>query len=61
MARAAEVAIVLDHPAYDCMYLALAMERGTPLVTADVRLLGKLAPSPYAAHAMALASAAALG
>jgi predicted nucleic acid-binding protein len=29
------LAIALDHPAYDCLYLALAVETGCPFVTAD--------------------------
>ncbi len=36
------IAIELDHPAYDCLYLALASERGCRLVTADEHLLRKL-------------------
>lgn len=32
----------LDHPAYDCLYLALAEQRGGTLVTADQRLLKAL-------------------
>jgi predicted nucleic acid-binding protein len=39
------LAIALDHPAYDCIYLALAAERDCQLVTADERLLRKLAQS----------------
>jgi predicted nucleic acid-binding protein len=35
-------AIELDHPAYDCLYLALAAERDCPFVTADERFLRKL-------------------
>ncbi len=35
---AAEIAISLNHPAYDCFYLALARREGAPLVTADKRL-----------------------
>ncbi len=31
-----------DHPAYDCLYLALAAERGCRFVTADERFLHKL-------------------
>ena len=32
---ATQLAIELDHPAYDCLYLALAIETGCPFVTAD--------------------------
>jgi predicted nucleic acid-binding protein len=39
------LAIALDHPAYDCAYLALAVERDCQFVTADERLLRKLAQS----------------
>ncbi len=35
-------AIEIDHPAYDCLYLALAAERGCRFVTADERFLHKL-------------------
>jgi predicted nucleic acid-binding protein len=40
------LAIELDHPAYDCLYLALAIARDCPFVTADDRLLRKLASRP---------------
>jgi predicted nucleic acid-binding protein len=30
----------LRHPVYGCLYLALALKRGLPLVTADERLAG---------------------
>ncbi len=36
------IAIELDHPAYDCIYLALAVERDCKFVTADNTLLRKL-------------------
>jgi predicted nucleic acid-binding protein len=39
---ATRIAIGLDHPAYDCLYLTLAAENGCPFVTADERLLRKL-------------------
>lgn len=39
MAPATELAVYLDHPAYDCFYLALAVVENSPLVTADDRLL----------------------
>lgn len=32
----------LDHPIYDCLYLALALERGAALATADKRFLNVL-------------------
>jgi predicted nucleic acid-binding protein len=38
-APATELAAYLDHPAYDCFYLALAVVENSPLVTADERLL----------------------
>jgi len=37
--RALELAIELDHPIYDCFYLALAERERCPLVTADKRLV----------------------
>lgn len=37
--RALEIALELDHPIYDCFYLALAERERCPLVTADKRLL----------------------
>ena len=37
--RALEIAIDLDHPIYDCFYLALAERERAPLVSADRRLV----------------------
>ena len=45
METATRLAIELDHPAYDCVYLALALENGWPFVTADDRLRRKLTQS----------------
>jgi predicted nucleic acid-binding protein len=45
--RAAELAIELDHPVYDCFYLALAEARRDAVVTADAKLIAKLAPTAY--------------
>ena len=42
---AIEIALFLDHPAYDCLYLALAEWRDAPFVTADTRLFNKAAPT----------------
>jgi predicted nucleic acid-binding protein len=39
--RAAEISMVLDHPAYDCFYVALAEREGVDLITADRRLIAK--------------------
>ena len=40
--RAVALAIALDHPASDAVYLALAESTGRPFVTADARLSRKL-------------------
>jgi predicted nucleic acid-binding protein len=53
--RASAIAAQLDHPVYDCFYLALAEARRLPLVTADTRLLAKLAGSAWSASAVRLA------
>lgn len=37
--RALSIAMELNHPVYDCFYLALAEREGAPLVSADKRLL----------------------
>ena len=50
MERATQIAIELDHPAYDCIYLALAAERDCPFVTADERLLHKLSDGRLRIH-----------
>jgi predicted nucleic acid-binding protein len=39
---ATQFAIELSHPAYGCIYLALAVENRCKLVTADTRLLSKI-------------------
>jgi predicted nucleic acid-binding protein len=39
---ATRLAIELDHPAYDCLYLGLAVENGCRFVTADERLVRKI-------------------
>jgi predicted nucleic acid-binding protein len=42
MEAATRIAIELDHPAYDCLYLAVAVDRDCRFVTADQRLLRNL-------------------
>ena len=46
-ARALAIAAELRHPAYDCFYLALAEVRDLKLITADRRLVARLAESPW--------------
>lgn len=36
---ALRLAFLLAHPIYDCLYLALALQTGTPMVTADRRFV----------------------
>lgn len=43
--RGAEIALVLDHPVYDCLYLACAEGTGSQLVTADRRFANKVQAS----------------
>jgi len=38
LSRAARLAVELNHPVYDCLYLALSTDRGAGLATADERL-----------------------
>lgn len=40
LTRAAGLAVEIGHPVYDCVYLALSVERGASLASADVRLRG---------------------
>ena len=42
LARAGHWCRELDHPAYDCLDVALAEQEGATLITADQRLLRKL-------------------
>jgi len=46
---AVEVAVRLQHPVYDALYLTLAIAEDCPLVTADDRLRRALAGSPLEA------------
>ena len=46
--RALEIAIELNHPVYDCLYLACAELAGAVLVTADGRLIQAVQASEYA-------------
>jgi len=46
LAAATRIALAIAHPAYDCIYVALALARQTRYVTADQRLVDKLARLP---------------
>jgi predicted nucleic acid-binding protein len=45
--RALELAIALDHPVYDCLYLALAERMGVGMVSADRRFLRAMAGTAF--------------
>jgi predicted nucleic acid-binding protein len=58
------IAISLDHPAYDCLYLALAFEKDCYFVTADASFIRKLGQQPHQAYrkrVISLADAATSG
>ena len=42
LGAAVRLAIELDHPAYDCLYLACAVRNNCRMVTADARFLQKV-------------------
>ena len=46
-ADAVRLALALDHPVYDCMYLALAHRIGATVVTADRRFVTAVAPTEH--------------
>ena len=50
--RAAALALELDHPIYDCFYLALSEARTAPLVADDRRLLAKRPPTSFNVQAL---------
>ena len=46
-AAATRLAVDLDHPVYDCFYLALAVQEQYPVITADARFHHKVRTHPY--------------
>jgi predicted nucleic acid-binding protein len=59
MEQLADIALTLarkiEHSAYDCFYLALAESRSAQLVTADTRLINRVARTKYKSHVIHLA------
>jgi predicted nucleic acid-binding protein len=49
MPAATRLASDVDHPVYDCFYLALAILEQYPVVTADRRFYSKVSAHPYLA------------
>ena len=58
-ADAVRLALALDRPVYDCVYLALAHRIGAILVTADLRFVNALASTEHGEAIMTLADYAA--
>jgi predicted nucleic acid-binding protein len=55
--RAIAIAIALDHPAYDCFYLACAEMTGGIVITADRRFQKAVEETPFDGHVMGLEDA----
>jgi predicted nucleic acid-binding protein len=55
---ATELAIAMDHPAYDCAYLALAESLSCDLVTADAKLTARHLPPGYKSKVLGLTTSA---
>ncbi len=53
---ALHIAISLNHPVYDCVYLALAYQVGGILVTADTRFFDIVATTEHAGRVVLLAN-----
>ena len=54
-ADAVRLALALDHPVYDCVYLALAHRIGATVVTADRRFVTAVSPTEHGETVMTLA------
>ena len=53
--NALRIAIAVNHPVYDCIYLALAYRIDVIVVTADTRFANKVAGTAHAARVVRLA------
>ena len=58
MEHALTLAVALDHPAYDCLYMSLAASLDCPFVTADKTLCNKVRAHDPAARILELDRAA---
>ena len=58
-ADAVRLALALDRPIYDCVYLALAHRIGAVMLTADLRFATALAPTEHGGSVLTLADYAA--
>lgn len=47
--RAMAISLALDHPAYDCFFIATAEMLETVMITADRKLVRRCAATPFAA------------
>ena len=54
-ADAVRLALALDRPIYDCVYLALAHRIGAVMLTADLRFANALAPTEHGESVLTLA------
>jgi len=54
-ADAVRIALALDRPVHDCVYLALAHRIGAAVVTADLRFANVLAPTEHGEAVVTLA------
>ena len=59
LARALDIACLLQHSVYDCLYLAAAESASCRVITADLRLLRRVATSSLSHLAIGLDEAAA--
>ena len=55
-ADAVRLALALDHPVYDCVYLALAHRIGAVMLTADLQFAKALTPTEHGESVLTLAN-----
>lgn len=53
--EAIDLARLIDHPVYDCIYAIVARRAGSPLVTSDATLLRKLSNASFSGQVVDLA------